>query len=71
MCNQCEAVTINGIYCHEHGCPNALAICSRCKEEFIPQYNGDHICRECHDDDNENIRDQIDACAERDEGGGY
>lgn len=21
-CNQCDSATINGIYCHEHGCPN-------------------------------------------------
>lgn len=22
-CDQCIAVVINGVYCHEHGCPNA------------------------------------------------
>jgi hypothetical protein len=22
-CNQCEALIINGVYCHEIGCPNA------------------------------------------------
>lgn len=21
-CGQCVAVVINGVYCHEHGCPN-------------------------------------------------
>ncbi len=21
-CDQCVAVMINGVYCHEHGCPN-------------------------------------------------
>lgn len=21
-CDQCVALTINGVYCHEHGCPN-------------------------------------------------
>lgn len=21
-CNQCDSVTINGVYCHEIGCPN-------------------------------------------------
>lgn len=21
-CNQCDSATINGVYCHEHGCPN-------------------------------------------------
>ena len=23
VCDSCEAVMINGVYCHEHGCPNA------------------------------------------------
>jgi hypothetical protein len=23
-CNQCEALMINGIYCHETGCPNRM-----------------------------------------------
>ncbi len=23
MCQSCEALTINGLYCHEHGCPDA------------------------------------------------
>ncbi len=22
-CNQCEALVINGVYCHETGCPNS------------------------------------------------
>ena len=21
-CDQCEAMRINGVFCHEHGCPN-------------------------------------------------
>ncbi len=21
-CNQCSALVINGVFCHEHGCPN-------------------------------------------------
>lgn len=21
-CNQCDSAIINGVYCHEHGCPN-------------------------------------------------
>lgn len=23
-CDQCDSATINGVYCHEHGCPNAV-----------------------------------------------
>ena len=22
-CDQCEAAMVNGVFCHEHGCPNA------------------------------------------------
>lgn len=25
-CSQCEAVVINGVACHEHGCPNAAKV---------------------------------------------
>lgn len=27
-CNQCEALVINGVFCHEHGCLNE-------KKEFV------------------------------------
>jgi len=27
-CSQCEACVINGIACHEHGCPNATHECN-------------------------------------------
>ncbi len=41
MCASCEAVRINGIYCHEHGCPEAWKTAKRnCKEcgcEFVPE----------------------------------
>lgn len=23
LCNSCEAIYINGVFCHEHGCPDA------------------------------------------------
>lgn len=25
-CDQCQAITINGVFCHEHGCENAARI---------------------------------------------
>ena len=60
MCDQCEAVTINGVYCHEHGCPKAPAICDCCEEEFIPKFKGDNICQACHDDEYEDPTDFLD-----------
>jgi hypothetical protein len=25
-CDQCDSAYINGIYCHEHGCPNSRKV---------------------------------------------
>ena len=29
-CSQCEALVINGIACHERGCPNIVPVCREC-----------------------------------------
>jgi hypothetical protein len=29
-CSQCEALVINGVPCHEHGCPNRPPVCREC-----------------------------------------
>ena len=57
-CDQCEMLSINGIPCHEIGCPNAkkmwdpeqeewvtLVECSRCGEEYYLECG-----HECADD---------------------
>ncbi len=31
-CSQCEVLVINGVACHEHGCPNAVHECKGCNE---------------------------------------
>jgi len=36
MCNQCEMLTINGVACHETGCPNTPRECKWCGETFTP-----------------------------------
>lgn len=30
-CSQCEAVCINGVPCHERGCPNETFECAECE----------------------------------------
>ena len=52
MCEQCEAVMINGVYCHEHGCPIAwkdIEIeCTWCGRIFIPESEYQVCCsNEC------------------------
>lgn len=29
-CDQCQVMVINGIPCHEHGCPNQVFECKGC-----------------------------------------
>jgi hypothetical protein len=51
-CNSCDAVYINGVFCHEQGCPDAwidqVRECVECGYEFIPE-NKDQTCcsKEC------------------------
>lgn len=53
MCNQCEAVMINGILCHETGCPDAwkdeVRECKWCGTKFKPETKGQKYCSdECN-----------------------
>jgi len=47
-CNSCEALTINGVYCHEIGCPDAWRDykneCKECGTLFTPDYKGQQYC---------------------------
>jgi len=42
-CDSCEALSINGIRCHETGCPNARHECAGCnalipvREKYCPE----------------------------------
>ncbi len=48
MCNSCEAVMINGVHCHEHGCPDAwkdkTRECKWCGSEFVPEDKNQQFC---------------------------
>ena len=55
MCNSCEALMINGRYCHELGCPDSWqgkAIeCAWCGGIFVPDVKGQKCCcEECDQD---------------------
>lgn len=43
-CSQCEALCINGVPCHESGCPNRTYECKGCGEQV--QRAGDY-CWSC------------------------
>jgi hypothetical protein len=50
MCQSCEALTINGVLCHELGCPDSwrdeLRTCKWCGQEFKPEQRDQTCC--CH-----------------------
>jgi DNA-directed RNA polymerase subunit RPC12/RpoP len=54
MCNNCQALMINGVYCHETGCPdshldvNGKVECQECGYKFIPDYKGQKLCDGCN-----------------------
>jgi hypothetical protein len=43
QCDQCEASTINGRFCHEIGCPNTYARYDRVSDAWVTQRH----CGEC------------------------
>ena len=43
-CSQCEAMCINGVPCHESGCPNEKHECSGCGNIVL---KGVKYCEEC------------------------
>jgi len=61
MCSSCESLVINGLLCHEQGCPEAWKdekrVCRWCGCEFEPSDKDQDFC--CED------------CAQLFHGGGY
>lgn len=43
-CSQCEASVINGVACHETGCPNEVHECHGCNS-YVPR--GVKYCEDC------------------------
>jgi len=50
MCIACEVLNINGLNCHEHGCPEAwkdyAVECKWCGTLFTPEFDGQTCCDE-------------------------
>jgi hypothetical protein len=48
QCSQCEALMINGVYCHETGCPEAWRDerreCGWCGQVFRPEIHHAICC---------------------------
>jgi len=47
-CDGCNPSAVNGVLCHEHGCPYAWKDtqreCKWCGTEFWPEYAGQYCC---------------------------
>jgi len=50
MCENCNVLNINGINCHELGCPDAWKDykkeCKWCGSEFIPEDKDQEFCND-------------------------
>lgn len=60
-CSQCESLVINGVACHETGCPNIVRDCRECGN---PDPNGDCCAPDAGWDDADGMiehRDDTDA----------
>ena len=59
MCQSCEALMINGVHCHEHGCPEAwkdyAVNCFECGCSFKPESQHQDTCEDCYRSMNEFI----------------
>jgi hypothetical protein len=47
MCDSCQAIRINGILCHETGCPNTPKECAECGGKFVPGHRWETLCESC------------------------
>lgn len=51
MCQSCQAARINGLLCHETGCPecwrDGLRECLECGTEFTPEDRDHRFCSPC------------------------
>jgi len=51
MCDQCQALMINGVLCHEQGCPIAWKDynreCYECGCDFRPTERDQQVCLDC------------------------
>jgi hypothetical protein len=49
-CDGCSPTVINGVFCHEIGCPDAWldypVECKWCGREFYPEIRGQEFCDE-------------------------
>jgi len=55
MCASCNKLSINGVSCHEAGCPDSWKDypreCRYCGQEFLPENKEDvFCCQECMED---------------------
>ena len=53
-CDQCELLMINGVRCHETGCPLAwqdeVRECRECGCDFEPEERRQVVCSDCQRD---------------------
>lgn len=53
QCDSCAIAVINGVVCHEIGCPDAwmdyIKECKECGDDFKPEFSCQAWCNNCLD----------------------
>jgi hypothetical protein len=67
QCPSCVLVAINGVLCHEMGCPDSHLFkfyeCHECGQPFAPEYRGQQFCdSDCHAAYCGIVSDTLDRC---------
>ncbi len=61
-CDQCHCMLIQGVLCHEIGCPESwrdtVRDCHECGFEFIPEESDQYHCQSCIDDHSQRCEQQ-------------
>ena len=56
LCDSCEVLYINGVKCHEQGCPDAWKDyereCTECGGKFKPDDKDQLTCDDCYEEEN-------------------
>jgi hypothetical protein len=55
VCYDCDAAMIQGVFCHESGCPSSWRDvrreCRVCGYGFKPAAQAETVCADCHETD--------------------
>lgn len=63
MCDSCQELNINGVNCHEIGCPDSWKDyeieCFECGCDFVPDERYQNTCNDCMETSYLDLEDEV------------